>query len=148
MTLIQWLANNGLTMATFAMDLRLNYGTLHNIAHRRARASYDHGVTISKATKGEVTLHELCGPLPPTPITHADRRFTRNPQAAPITGRKSQPVSPIKRKPGRPRKIETQPTPLPWPGYPGVHAEAVKRKAAKRKAGRPRKVAPRAKAVA
>lgn len=32
-----------------------------------ARASYDHGLVIERATGGEVTLHDVCGPLPGLP---------------------------------------------------------------------------------
>lgn len=64
MQLAEWIDRYGSSVQACSQAWQVNFQTLNEVAKRRRRASYDLGLMVERNTGGEVTLHEVCGPLP------------------------------------------------------------------------------------
>jgi DNA-binding transcriptional regulator YdaS (Cro superfamily) len=61
MRLDQWIASQEYgALSRLARATGLAYGTVFGMYRRRGRPTYASAYAIEKATKGEVTAHELC----------------------------------------------------------------------------------------
>lgn len=65
MHLDRWVRLEGYgALSRLARQTGLAYGTIFGAYRRRTRILYESAVKISKATKGQVTVDELCGAKP------------------------------------------------------------------------------------
>lgn len=70
MELVKWIQRYpNCTISACARAWGISFSQLKAIAARDARASYDVGMIIERQTGGEVTMHEVCGPLPASKLT-------------------------------------------------------------------------------
>ena len=65
MRLDRWIAKQGYgALSKLARDTGLAYGTVFGAYKRRTQTSYDSALKIQKATRGKVTVADICGQRP------------------------------------------------------------------------------------
>ena len=62
MDLNSYLIKNQISQAKFAIKVKVHLQTIHRLIKEKGTISLPLALRIEKATKGEVTCHELCKP--------------------------------------------------------------------------------------